>query len=332
MIDRRILVAAAAGALSGAWGTMRAQAPTRVFRIGAMSATVQFGKPGTIPLWDPFRQELQRLGWSEGHNIVFEHRWADGVDERWPQLVRELVELPVDLIFVNSGTGAVAVKAGTRTIPVVFALVPDPVRQGIVTNLARPEGNLTGVSSLSLELGNKRLELLKEAFPGIATVALLPYAYEAIDPVQRAENQKLQAAGRNLRLRILQADVRSEADFERAVAALPHADAWYVQDDLLYHRHFRVVLDLLTRQRKPAIYPQRYFVGLGGVMSYGVDMPDQFRRAAVHVDKILRGARPGELPVELPRQFEMAVNLKTAKEFGLVIPQRVLARADKVYE
>ena len=332
MIVRRMIIVAAAGALSGAWGESRAQAPTRVLRIGAMSPAVGFDHPDMAFVWDPFRQELQRLGWSEGRNIVFEHRPAEGDDARWPQLVRELVELPVDLILVGAGTGALAVKAGTRTIPVVFAAVPDPVRQGIVASLARPGGNLTGVGSMSLELGSKRLELMKEAFPRVATVAQLPYANEATDEVHRAANQELLRAGRKLGLQVLQADVRDVSDLERAIAALPQADAWYVQDDILYHKHWRVVLELLTAQRKPAIYPQTYLAQVGGLMSYGVDLPDQYRRAAVFVDKILRGAKPGELPVELPRRFELAFNVKTAKTFGLAIPQRVLARADRVYE
>ena len=317
--------------LPGLAFVVRAQTPDRTYRIGVLGA-VRLDTPVAARVWDAFRLELQRRGWFEGRNIAFDHRSADGDDERWPGLAQELIERRVDLIVVAAGTGALAVKAATRTIPVVFTIVPDPVGQGVVANLARPGGNLTGVGSMSLELAGKRLELLKETFPRIARVALLPYANESTDTVHRAANLDVARAARSLGLQLLPARVQRADDLERAVGALHDADAWYVQDDILYVQYTAAVLRLLAAQRKPAIFAQTFYVEAGGLMSYAVDLPDQFRRAAIYVDRILRGARPADLPVELPRRFELSYNLQTAKAFGLTIPALMLRRADKLFE
>ena len=320
-MQRRTFIGASASTLLGTSISMQAQTPGKVYRIGWMSSlTIDVSSP----YWDAFRLELQRRGWVEGRNVVFEHRSADGVPDRFWGIARELVDIEVDLICVNSGTGAVAAKFATSTIPVVF-LAADPTGQGLVESLARPDANLTGLANLSSELVGKRLELLKDAFPRISRVAVLPFPLADW-------NDGLRHAAEKLGLRLLLAYVQEAKDLAAAITAHAHADAWFVQDGMLYVANARSVVSLLAGQRKPAIYPQTYYVELGGLMSYSVSSEDQFRRTAIYVDKILRGAKPADLPVEQPTQFELAINLKTAKAIGLTIPQSILTRADKVME
>lgn len=284
-------------------------------------------QPASAWLWQPFRAELERRGWVEGRNIEFVHRAADADDSRFPALARELVAADVDLICVNTGYAAVAVKEATSRIPTVFVTVPDPVDQGVVKSLARPGGNLTGLTSISSELIGKRMELLKQAFPRTQRVGVLPFIYAS-----KRENQATERVARRLGLQLLPAGVRKPEDITAALTAPAPVDAWFVQDDLIYIRALPDVLQLMKRQRKPAIYGQTFWVQAGGLMAYAIDLVDHYRRAAAYVDRILRGARPAELPVEQPTRFELSFNLKTARESDIEIPHAMLARADQVIE
>jgi len=321
MMQRRALVAVVAAL--AAPKPMLAQQPGKPVRIGWLGNTAP-GTPEAFAIWDAFRLELQRRGWSEGRNVVFERRFAEGVADRFPQLARELIESKVDVIVASSGRAASAAKKATDTIPVVFASVPGPVEQGLVASLARPGGNLTGLATLGNELTGKRLELLKEAFPRISRVAVLSSGPEA--------DQEAQRTAAALGVQLLTTRAQRAEDLPGAIAALPQADAWFVQDGLMHFANRRTIVELVAKQVKPAIYPHVIYVEAGGLMSYSVDLKDQFRRAAGYVDRILRGAKPADLPVEQPTQFELAINLKTAKALGLAIPKNMLLRAERVIE
>lgn len=322
-MERRDLivgVAAIAAALSA-----RAQG-SPVKRVGWLSL-FPLDQPASAWLWQPFRTALQQRGWVEGRNIEFVHRAADADDSRFPALARELVAANVDLICVNTGYAAVAVQEATSRIPVVFMTVPDPVDQGVVKSLARPGGNLTGLTSISSELIGKRMELLQQGFPRSRRVGVLPFVYAT-----KRENEATDRVARRLGLQLLPAAVRQPDDIATALTGPAHVDAWFVQDDLIYIRALPDVLQLINRQRKPAIYAQTFWVQAGGLMAYAIDLVDHYRRAAGYVDRILRGAQPAGLPVEQPTRFELSFNLKTARESGIEIPRSMLARADQVIE
>jgi putative ABC transport system substrate-binding protein len=306
-----------------------AQQPGKLYRIGWIGNS-NFNAPEARAVWDAFRLELQRRGWVEGRNIAFEHRFAEGAIDRFPQLARELVELKVDLILASTSPAAISVKKATDSIPVVFASTFDPVRQGIVASLARPGGNLTGLSTQNAELIGKRMQLLKEAFPRIARVAYMSTEPEAgANPLY---NEPVYQAAKALQLEVLPVKVQRAEMLSGAFPEVSRADAWFVADSILYFSNRKVVVELLGRQRKPAIYGYAEFVEAGGLMSYTVDLKDHFRQAAGFVDRILRGAKPADLPVEQPTQFELVINLKTAKALGITIPQSMRFRADRVIE
>ena len=306
-----------------------AQQPGKVYRIGWLGNS-RLDTPETIRTWDAFRLELQHRGWSEGRNVAFEHRFAEGVVERYPQLARELVELKVDLIMTTTGTGAAAAKKATDTTPVVFALVPNAVELGLVTSLARPGGNLTDLQTGGIELVGKRLELLKEAFPKISRVGYL--SFSAATSFASLHNEEASRAAGKLGIQLLPAKVERVEDLSAAVAAPARVDAWFIGDRPLYYTNRKNIVELIAKQRKPAMYPSTFFVDVGGLMAYSADQADQLRRAAGLVDRILRGAKPADLPVEQPKQFELAINLKTARELGITIPPSFRARADRVIE
>ena len=301
-----------------------AQQPGKVYRIGWLGNS-RLNTPESTRPWDAFRLELTSKGWSEGRTVAFEHRFADGVVERYPQLARELIELKVDLIMTTTGTGAAAAKKATDTIPIVFALVPNPVELGLVASLARPGGNLTGLQTSGVELVGKRLELLKEAFPKISRIAYLPVPAAIY-------NKEASRAAEKLGVLLYLAKVERAEDLPAAVAEQARAGAWFVGESVLYFANRRTIVELIAKQRKPAMYPSTLFVDVGGLMAYSADQADQLRRAARLVDKILRGAKPADVPVEQPTQFELAINLTTARQLGIDIPPSFLARADRVIE
>jgi ABC-type uncharacterized transport system substrate-binding protein len=278
---------------------------------------------------EAFRQGLAELGYIEGKNIAIEYRSAEGKLDRLPDLAAELVALKVDIIVAINPPSARAAKDVTKTIPIVMRSTDDPVMTGLVASLARPGGNITGLTSISTELHGKRLELLKDVLRRTHVVAVI-HNPTAPDASQRWK--ELEAAGRALQLRLLSLDVISLGDFEDAfrAATKKHPDALMTLRNPMIVNNRKWLTELAARSRLAAVYDDRAFVEAGGLMSYGADLADLHRRAAVYVDKILKGAKPADLPVEQPTKFELVINLKTTKQIGLTIPPNVLTRADRV--
>ena len=281
------------------------------------------------PLLDAFRQGLRELGYVEGKNILIEYRFADGEAARLPAMINEAVRLKVDVI-VSGGAGPTRrAKEATKTIPIVMAQDIDPIGNGFVASLARPGGNITGLSTLQSDLTGKRLELLKEAVPQLSRVAVIGRS-SSVDNARELKETEVAAAALGLKLQFL--DLRDPKDIENTFSAArrSRADGVFVLTFAIERQHRKQLVDLATRDRLPAMYSGRTSVEDGGLMSYGVNDADLYRRAATYVDKILKGAKPADLPVEQPMKFELVINLKTAKQIGLTIPPNVLARADRV--
>ena len=304
-----------------------AQQVGKVHRIGYLQTA---SREQQLHLVKAFKEGMQELGYVEGRDITLEYRFAEGKPGRLTDLAAELIRLKVDLI-VSGGTQATrAARKATSTIPIVMGNSgSDPVADGFVASLARPGGNITGLTSITTELNGKRLELLKEAIPMISRVAIL------LNPGNRRSGpslKQIEAASRALGISLLSLAIQSPNDFESAfgVAAKGRADALIEIQDALFNSHRKLIVDLAAKNRLPAIYDRIDFVEAGGLMSYGTNISDLYRRAAIYVDKILKGAKPGDLPVEQPTKFELVVNMKTAKALGLTIPQAVLLRADEV--
>ena len=315
-------------ALTFAFGGVGAQAQQakKVPRIGLLSPF----SPSATAIWhQAFRQGLRDLGWVEGKSISIEYRYAEGKADRLPDLAAELVRLKVDVIVAAVNTDAVAAKKATKTIPIVMASAGDPVALGLVESLARPGGNITGLSQIAPELAGKRLELLKEMVPHLSRVAVLWNPQGTTSPLSWKESQ---LPARELGLRLHSIEVRSPNNLDKAIedATKARAGALAIMPDPLFAGNLKRIADLAAKSRLPSIFHLTEFVDSGGLVAYGVDRPDQFRRAATYVDKILKGAKPADLPVEQPIKFELVINLKTAKQIGLTIPPNVLARADRV--
>jgi putative ABC transport system substrate-binding protein len=303
-----------------------AQQPTKVPRIGFLNAN----SPSIIAArLEAFRHGLRELGYVEGKNIVVEYRWAEGKIERLPDLATELVRLKLDVIVTASSTVTRAAKEATSTIPIVMANDNDPAGNGFVASLARPGGNITGLSTLYPEISGKRLELLKEIIPKLSHLAVFGTSTQPGN-AQLLREVELGAAAFGVKLQYL--DVLDPKDIETAfrAASKGHADAILVlTSPVLFSQRIQIA-ELAVKSRLPAIYANIEYVDAGGLMSYGVNITDLYRRAATYVDKILKGRKPADLPVEQPKKFEFIVNLKAAKQIGLTIPPNVLARADKV--
>ena len=310
--------------------TAETQQVAKVPRIGYLSGSMAVNPH----LADAFRQGLRDLGYVDGRNIVIEFRSAEGKLDRFPALAAELVSLKVDVIVAANTAAALAVKQATKTIPIVFAGPADPISSGLVTNLARPGGNVTGLSSSGLELVGKCLELLKEALPGVNQIAALWHRdYPERTQREILGNAEVSARALGVRLQFVEARGGPE-NFDKAFSEITRAraQALTVLTSFLFITERKRLVDLAARNRLPAVYPGRDFVDDGGLMSYGPLWADIYRRAATHVDKILKGGQPGDLPVEQPTRFELVINLKTAKALRLTIPLSVLARADQVIE
>ena len=301
----------------------------KVSRIGFLF----YGAPGPSAEVDAFRQGLRELGYIEGQNVTIDYRFASGQVERLPELATELARLKVDVIVTPNTPAAMAAKQATSTIPIVFAVVADPVGAGLMANFARPGGNITGLSSISVQLGGKRLELLKEVAPKASRLAVL---YNPSDRSNVLMLKELQESAPALGLTVHPLEVRAPGEFEGAFAAMTRerAHALFVAAGVLTleQRNRKALVDLATKSRIPAMWGHRQFVDAGGLMSYAVNPYDQLRRAAIYVDKILKGAKPGDLPVEQPTRYELVINLTAAKALGLRIPQSLLGRADQVIE
>ena len=304
-----------------------AQQPKKVHRIG-------FLVPGTAVSvganLNAFWQGLRDLGYVEGQNIVIEYRYGDGKDSRLPDLAAELLRLKVDVIFAPPTSAALAAKNATNKIPIIIATAADPVGSGLIASLAHPGGNVTGVSLMAgVEISGKQLELLKDTFPKIINVAVLanPTNRPTAGQLRQAE---LAARSLGVQLRVVEARDASELDGAFSAIKKAHADAILLLSDTIVQGNRSVIVALAASTRLPAMYPYSSLVDAGGLMSYGANLDDLFRRAATYVDKILKGAKPADLPVEQPTKFELVINLKTAKQIGVTIPQSMLYRADKV--
>ena len=303
-----------------------AQQPKKIPRIGFLSAS---SSSADRPADEAFQRGLRDLGWVKGQNIVIDYRYAEGKPDRLPDLAVELVRLQVDII-VTAGEFAIRrAKQATKTIPIVMANSGDPVGSGLVANLAHPGGNITGLSILSPELSGKALEFLKESFPKVVRVAIV---WNPNNAVKVLDFKEAQAAAAKLGVQLQSLEVRGPKDFESAFksAIKERADALTVRAEAVTLFHRKQVVDFAVTRRLLAIYELSEFVEAGGLMAYGPSQSDNFRRAAIYVDKILKGAKPADLPVEQPMKFELVINLKAAKQIGLTIPPNVLAQADTV--
>jgi putative ABC transport system substrate-binding protein len=307
---------------------VEAQQPKKVFQIGYLSNTDAATDSSRA---EAIRLALRKLGYIEGQNIAIEYRYSEGKRDRAPELAAELVRLKVDIIVVAGGeTWIRAAKNATKTIPIVMVgLGTDPVKAGLVKSLARPGGNVTGITALSRELGGKRLELLKEAVPKISRVAVL---YDPANPNSVEVKEDLRIAARALKLTILPSEARAADDFEKVFAAMSkeRPDGLVVTGGTLMRPNQKRIAGFALKSRLPSVSSSEEFVDAGGLMSYAADDADNYRRVAIYVDKILKGAKPADLPVEQPTKFELIISLKTAKQIGVTIPQSLLYRADKV--
>jgi ABC-type uncharacterized transport system substrate-binding protein len=306
----------------------QAQQPGQIIRIGYLD---QSTSSGSAVLINSFMQELGTLGWAEGKNYIIESRFAEGTSERLPVLVRELLRLKVDLIVVSETTPALAAKRASTTIPIVFTNVGDPVSAGLVGNLAQPGGNVTGFASLSTQLNTKRLEILKDAVPKLVRVGLLHPVGSGAGGNLQVKELRLAAEALKLRLEVIETQLDAkglENTFQ--TAKQNQVKAIMTITDNRFFAQRKPLIELAGKYSLPAIYPRKEFVDDGGLMSYGTDYDDLYRKAAHYVDKILKGAKPGDLPVQQPTKFEFVINLKAAKQIGLTIPVRVLERANQV--
>ncbi len=332
MISRRAFIETIVGGLLAAPLAAEAQQARKVPRIGFLGTRTP---SDTSSAFDAFRQGLRELGWVEGQNIVIEYRWAEGRYERLPTLAAELVRLKVDIIVAVTTPGIQAAKNATETIPIVMISgSADPVGLGLIASLARPGGNVTGLSySVGREIFGKGLELLKETVPKVRRVAILSNPSNPASPVQPLIIREVYVAARSLGVQLL-LEARGPNGFDGAFAAMAkeRVGALLVVADSIFILHRTRLADLAAKSRLPAMYGFREHVEAGGLMSYGANLADLYRRAATYVDKILKGAKPADLPVEQPTKFELVINLKTAKALGLTIPQSLLGRADEVIE
>ena len=310
-------------ALAFGGATGQAQQPKKVPRVGLLTTG---GQPSD---YEAFRQGLRELNYVEGKNIIIDHRQTEGKLDRLPALAAELVKLKPDVIVASSTQDVLAVKNASDTIPIVFTSVGDPVANGLVHSLARPGGNITGVSSLSPGVNGKRVELLKEAVPTVSRVGVVWNPQGSGSPLSWKESQ---LAAQAMGIQLHSMEVRNPSDlstqFENAIRA--RSTAFLVTSNPLFTANRNRILDLLVKNRLPAMFPNSGYVESGGLMSYGSHYAENDRRAAVFVDKILKGAKPADLPVERPTKFELVINLNTAKQIGVTIPPNVLARADRV--
>ncbi len=327
--SRRDFILASATWPALAWaGAVRAQAPAKVRRIGLLASSLS----SDTTLWhEAFRLGLRERGWVEGKNISIEYRYAEGRRDRLPELAAELVRLKVDLIVATVVTDALAAQKATTAIPIVMAAASDPVASGLVASLARPGGNISGLSQMTSELNGKRLEMLKEMVPKLARVAVLWNPQNVGSVLNWKE---IQLPARQLGLQLHSLEVRGPAELDKAFedATKARVDGLAATPDQVFTGNMKRIVDFAGKNRLPAIFYGSEFADAGALMAYGPDRADMFRRAATFVDKILKGRKPADLPVEQPTKFELVVNMKTAKALGITIPQTILIRVDRMIE
>jgi putative ABC transport system substrate-binding protein len=323
-MSKKTIIVLLVGLALASVGLAEAQQPKKVPRIGYLGSGSR-----SSAVVEAFQQGLRDLGYIEGQNIAIEYRSTEGMAERLPNLAAELVRLKVDIIVVGGSPATQAARNATKTIPIVMTNVTGPVEIGLVASLAHPGGNVTGLSNVGSDLGGKQLELLKEASPKISRVAILS---DSAIPGNALWLGEMKVAAETLRITLQPVDVHHPDDFERAFSAIKneHANALSALRNAVNSNYRARIVDFAAKSRLPAMYPDREDVEAGGLMSYGPNFADLFRRAATYVDKILKGAKPADLPVEQPMKFEFVINLKTAKQIGLIVPQSMLYRADKI--
>lgn len=326
-MKRREFIKAAGVSILGFPLTAQAQQPAKLPVIGFLGANTLAAQRRST---EALIQRLRELGWNEGRNIAIEYRWAEGSSERSPKLMAEFVELPVDVIVTHAPLNVIAAKRATSTIPIVFAAVGDPVGIGVVASLSRPGGNVTGLSLQSAELAGKRLEILREIIPGLRRVVVLT---NADSPNAALEIREIQSAAQTLGLDVVFEKIWRAEDIASALA-VPKAgtDALYIQTDPIFNTHRSRITALALDARVPTISGTREYVEAGSLISYGANLTDLFRRAGDIVDKILRGAKPSDLPVQQPTKFDLILNLKTARTLGLDLSASLIARAEEVVE
>ncbi len=327
-MDRRAFLGALTGSLVAAPVAAETQQATKVYRIGLLGGTPPTAEPR---LWEGFFQELRDRGYVEGQNILFEGRWYGNETERLPALAAELVRLKVDIIVAGAAPAPEAAQRATSTIPIVMSYHPDPVGVGLVSSLARPGKNITGMSVSSLELVGKQLQLLRETVPGISRVALIS---SLALPSNALGVKEAQVAARSFKMHLQVLDVRVPSDLPPAFSAMTkdRAGGLIVLGGSMFFAERRRIAELAAQSRLPSIYVLRQFAEAGGLMAYGPSIRDSLRRAASYVDRILKGAAPGDLPIEQPTKFDLVINRKTARALGLTIPPSLLQRADQVIE
>jgi len=328
-MDRRAFIGGLAGGLLAAPLAAEAQQAGKVVRIGLLSYAAS--DSASAARWKAFRDGLRELGYVEGQNVIFESRWGDGQVGRLRGLAAELIDAKVDILVTATSEAALAAKQATSSIPIVTATGADPVELGLVASLARPGGNVTGVFSMSNELAGKRLELLKQLIPRVSRVAFLR---DSDNRASALNLREAESAARTLGLTVQGVGVRGPRELDAAFVAMKRAraDAVIVGENTPFFADRRRIADLAVMHRLPTVAQAKEYAEAGGLVSYGPDYPDQFRRAVTFVDKILKGAKPGDLPIEQPTKFELVINLKTAKALGLTIPPSLLGRADEVFQ
>jgi putative ABC transport system substrate-binding protein len=330
-MKRREFIALVGGAVVAWPGAASAQQPDRVRRIGVLIGGGSESDPEFASRVAAFRGGLQKLGWAEGRNVLIDYRWAAGDTDRLRANAAELVGMAPDAIFAGGTAALATLHQATRTVPIVFAQVADPVAQGFVTSLARPSGNITGFANYEFGVAAKHLELLKQIAPPVARVVFM---YDPVNPAWPGYLSEIEAAAPSLGVQVSGAAVHDAADIERAFDALAHGPngGLIALTSPIVQSHRELIIALAARHRLPTVYGYRFFVADGGLASYGVDNIELYGRAAAYVDRILKGERPGDLPVQFSTKFELVINLKTAKALGLEIAPTFLLRADELIE
>jgi putative tryptophan/tyrosine transport system substrate-binding protein len=326
---RRAFIGTLAGGLLAAPLAAEAQPGGKVYRIGLLDYSAP--EPGRLAWWNVFRQRMKELGYVEGQNVAYEARWAQGEEDRLPKIAAELVGLKVDLIVTGGTNAAIASKKATSTIPIVMATGSEPVAIGLASSLRQPGSNVTGMTSLNSELASKRVGFLKIVAPRVSRLAIL---WDDTAPASRLGARETEAAAKTAGLTTHSVAVRSAAEIDAAFATIARgrARALSMIPSPMFFTERKRIAELAIKHRLPTLVGPREFVEAGGLLGYAADFPELFRRAAVYVDKILKGAKPGDLPIEQPTKFELVINLKTAKALGLTIPQSLLGRADEVIQ
>jgi putative ABC transport system substrate-binding protein len=325
---RKLVIALGAVGFAAPLASLAQQKPAKIPRIGLLSP---FSPVDATPWHKAFQSGLRDLGWVEGRNISIEYRYAEGKSDRLPDLAADLVRLNVDIIVTTITPDALAAKNATKVIPIVMAAAGEPVASGLIESLARPGGNVTGLSQMTVELGGKRLELLKEIVPKLARVAVL---WEPRIAISRLAWHEIQLPARQLGIELHSLEILSANDFDKAfeAAVRVRAGALAIMPSPMFTTNLKQIANQAAKSHLPSIYNVGDFAEAGGLVTYGPDRADLFRRAATYVDKILKGAKPADLPVEQPTKFEMAVNMKTAKALGIKFPQSILVQATKIIE